>query len=108
MIFAKSRWGFALTIACFLQLTGTSYSEVEGELPGVSGPPHGCRIAGSRSGAETWSIDVYVHTGDRCWQFFGPSVTGTAQYGSATCGTFTLTQNVMGWEYVAGQQPCIE
>ena len=108
MIFAKSMLGSALTIAGFLQLTCASYAQVDGELPGVSGAPRGCRIAGSRSGAETWRIDVYVRAGDRCWQFFGPSVMGIAQYGTASCGTLTVTQNVIGWEYVAGQRPCIE
>ena len=110
MIFAKSMLGFVLTTVCFLQLTCASHAQVEGELPGVSGAPQGCRIAGSRSGAETWSLDVYIYVSERCWQFFGPAVTGVVQRGTAACGTLRLAQNVnvMGWEYIAGQRPCVE
>jgi len=109
-MFIRSLFGFAGVVACLLQMNATSRAEIEGEPPGISGPVHGpCRIAGARSGAESWKVDVYIHPGDRCWQFYGPSVTGVFQSpANVRCGTFVLTQNVFGWEFTAGSQPCID
>jgi hypothetical protein len=109
IMFIKSLFGLAGVIACSLQMASTSMAEIEGEPPGISGAVQGpCRIAGARSGAESWKVDLYIYTGDRCWQFYGPAVTGVTQYAASRCGTFVLTQNGYGWEFTAGSQPCIE
>jgi hypothetical protein len=101
-MFLKSIFGFAAVVTCFLQLTCASNAQDAGKIQGP------CRIEGGQSGITTWRWDIYMHPGERCWQQFGPIVIGTQQRGEGRCGILKTTGDVIGWEYTAGPQPCID
>lgn len=94
--------GAAAAISCFLQLAGASHAQPQ---RAVEGP---CRIEGGQSGLTTWRWDIYMKTGERCWQAFDPMIIGVERRGSVRCGTLRTTESVIGWDYAAGPRPCID
>ncbi len=98
----KSIVGFAAAIACLLQLNSVSNAQPGGNVRG------NCRIETAQIGQATFTVDVRITAGNRCWMVFDSRVSGLKWNGAPRCGTLNFTEGPIGWEFIAGSQPCID